>query len=56
MSDSVNVSTNGYRQRLILLEMLLGNVYPRERERVFQGDGHDGYRRRLRIVCLRGFV
>jgi len=26
---------NGYRQRLILLEMLLGNVYPRERERVF---------------------
>jgi hypothetical protein len=56
MNDSVDVSTNGYRQMLMLLEMLLGNVYPRERERVFQDEGDDGYLRRLRIVCLRGFV
>jgi hypothetical protein len=48
------VSTAGYQQRLILLEMLLGNVYPRERERVFQGEGYDGYRRRLRISLLEG--
>jgi hypothetical protein len=55
MNDSVYVSTNGYRQRSILLEMRLGNVYPRERERVFQSEGYDGYRSRLRIACLRGF-
>jgi len=38
------------------VEMPLGDVCPRDRERVFQGESYGGYLRRLRFVCLRGFV